>query len=316
MSAEVVDQMDVKEEDKSAMNDTESHPNVRRRVMALKKLQFESIKVEGELAHEVFALSAKYKDKYLAIEGKRKQIVSGEVEPNDKDCELGFESMEGLADSLPPKPSIDANIRGIPGFWLKVMQSSDEVFDWIRPKDEAILSHLTDIDVTLVENPPQIVLKFSFGINEYFENSLLTKTYDLAFGPNPQSQSLWSRDNYYPIARKGCPIEWKDGKNVTQKVQKNKKSLVEEVVKFDSFFDFFDDTLLKSPTKGEPNADEIEDRLDDDWSLGQHLAEDVVPKAVLYYTGEVFSDDGQTSDESDYSSDESDSESQSESESQ
>ena len=105
-----------------------------------------------------------------------------------------------------------------------------------------------------------------FEANEYFDNEILTKEYDLKC--DADLDDPWSYDGIaiikgkgfvFPIivrffhfnacfARNSCKIDWKKGKNVTEKTvtkkQKHKSKgqvrTVTKTVKNDSFFNFFD----------------------------------------------------------------------------
>jgi len=103
----------------------------------------------------------------------------------------------------------------------------------------------------------------------------------------------------------GCKIDWKAGKNVTVKSVKkkikprNKKGvpkIITKEEKQDSFFNFFDTPKKASEEKALVKADEedfSEGEGDEelymiaDFEIGQYIREKIVPKAVLYYTGEL-----------------------------
>ncbi|CAH8292143.1 unnamed protein product [Schistosoma turkestanicum] len=98
------------------------------------------------------------------------------------------------------------------------------------------------------------------------------------------------------------------GKNVTvklvKKVQKRKsggaKRTVTKSVREDSFFNFFDPP---AETLSDDLDEDTEMLLESDFKLGQFLRESVIPKAVLYFTGEAvdseFDDDDEDDDDDD-----------------
>merc|ERR1711874_207069 len=98
---------------------------------------------------------------------------------------------------------------------------------------------------------------------------------------------------------KGCKIEWAKGKNVTRKSVKQKgkgsAKTVIKLVKADSFFNFF------NPPEVDENDKDVseEDRatLVLDYDVGFSIKEKLIPRAVLYFTGEVFGDDSDYEDE-------------------
>merc|ERR1712076_96156 len=115
----------------------------------------------------------------------------------------------------------------------------------------------------------------------------------------------------------GCTINWKSAeKNVTQrtvkKKQKNKKTgqtrSITQVLPQDSFFNFFQpiESKVENMRKilAEQNDEMDEDEFDQqaamleaDYEIGHFIRERLIPRAVLYYTGEL--DDEESEDEYD-----------------
>ena len=85
----------------------------------------------------------------------------------------------------------------------------------------------------------------------------------------------------------GCLIEWNVGQNVTEKSVK-KKDTTMKIFKTDSFFNFFSPPELKEGYSEE--NDKIEEYLENDFEIGHFIKERVVPRAVLYFTGEIDED--------------------------
>lgn len=92
----------------------------------------------------------------------------------------------------------------------------------------------------------------------------------------------------------GCQINWKPGKNITVKTIKKKQKhkargavrTVSKQVPNDSFFNFFNP----------PDVPEDESKLDEesqnilasDFEIGHFLRARVIPRAVLFYTGDLL----------------------------
>ena len=93
----------------------------------------------------------------------------------------------------------------------------------IEDHDEPILEHLIDVRCKLSECSDQMAftLEFEFSENNYFSNSLLTKTYKL--------QNMLDEDDPLGyegpeiISCEGCKIDWKEGMNVTEKIVKKRQ---------------------------------------------------------------------------------------------
>ena len=120
-------------------------------------------------------------------------------------------------------------------------------------------------------------LYFHFGPNEYFENQVLTKTYELKCEPQEDDPfsfevitqmqsinfSIFVLQGPEIIKCTGCTVEWKKGKNLTVKQVKKKQKhkskgsirTITKQVKADSFFNFFDPPVVPD----DPNAEVDED---------------------------------------------------------
>ena len=152
--------------------------------------------------------------------------------------------------------------------------------------DEPILKHLQDVTVSLPETNSGFFLNFHFGPNEFFSNTVLTKEYILKNDYN--KEDLLEFDGPELIAARGCSIDWKPGKNPGVRIIQKKKKVIKE--KRDTFFDFF--------TPPNVNIDEMRDHYDDEtnraitrlnehFDIGMKIKEKLIPKAVLYFTGEA-----------------------------
>lgn len=282
---------------------------VRRRLKALKKLQSDMSNIEAKFFEELHQLECKYETLYNPFYVKRYKIVSAEVEPDDNECQWPSEDEgDSLEDDFKKKASIDkspdseceemeeeVDMKGVPEFWLRIFKNVEILADLIEENDEPILKHLLDIRVRLLNyGAPGFVLEFVFEPNEYFTNTLLTKEYTMNLGPDPED--VLSYEGPEIVRCKGCSIDWKDGRNVTvkrvQKTQRRKgqdaRRTVVKTVRTHSFFNFFSPPQVQ---EGEVLDDETEDILSADYEIGHFLRDRVVPKAVLYYTGEALDSD-------------------------
>ncbi|XP_054154286.1 nucleosome assembly protein 1-like 1-B isoform X2 [Oppia nitens] len=283
----------------------DSLPNiVKRRVKALKNVQIEKIKIEGDFYKELHELEVRYAAKYVPLFEKRTQIVNGSYEPNDEEANYPSDEEEEeeeneLSDGVKEKVKVedkpeDKNIKGIPEFWLTILKNVDTFAENIQEHDEDILKHLIDIRVTLIKEPAGFKLDFVFSPNDYFTNEILTKEYELRC--TPDFEDPWSYDGIAIVKCKGCQINWNKGKNVTEKTvtkkQKHKSKgqirTVSKTVKNDSFFNFFDPPEV--PEKLEDLEDETHALLQADWEMGELLRQNIVPRAVLFFTGEALDD--------------------------
>jgi len=278
-------------------------PVIRRRVNALKKLHLDTVKIEMEFYRKVHELECEYAERYRPATDKRKQIVNGSYEPNDDECKIPVVDEDELAEELNTKASLQNGpdgekdiAKGIPEFWLTTFKNVDIIAEMIQDHDEPILKHLTDVEVKTSRDPMAFTFLFHFSPNEYFTNSTLTKEYILKCEPDPKDP--YEFDGPEIINCKGCKIDWKPNKNITVKLVKKKQKhkqkgatrFVTKEVKNDSFFNFFDPPVV--PEGGEDSLDDItRDLLNADFEIGQILRDRILPRAVLYFTGEAHDDD-------------------------
>lgn len=191
----------------------------------------------------------------------------------------------------------EPNPKGIPEFWFTIFRNVDMLSELVQEYDEPILKHLQDIKVKFSEpgQPMSFVLEFHFEPNDYFSNSVLTKTYKMK--SEPDKADPFSFEGPEIVDCDGCAIDWKKGKNVTVKTIKKKQKhkgrgtvrTITKQVPSDSFFNFF--SPLKASGDGESLDEDSEFTLASDFEIGHFFRERIVPRAVLYFTGEAIEDD-------------------------
>ncbi|XP_061101329.1 nucleosome assembly protein 1-like 4 isoform X1 [Conger conger] len=281
--------------------------SVKRRVNALKQVQVRCAHLEAKFYEEVHELERKYAALYQPLFDKRKDVVSGAVEPTDEECEWHSDREEGeeLADELKKKatieekkeePAAEEDPKGIPEFWLTIFRNVDMLSDLLQEHDEPILKHLQDIKVKFSEpdQPMSFTLEFHFETNNFFKNTVLTKVYKMK--SEPDSADPFSFEGPEIVDCEGCDIDWHKGKDVTVKTIKKKQKhkgrgtvrTITKQVPNDSFFNFFNP--IKVSSDGEMDEDS-ELTLATDFEIGHFFRERVVPRAVLYFTGEALEDD-------------------------
>jgi len=286
-------------------------PVVQGRLKALKNLQLETIKAEADYYRDVHQLDVKYQEKYNQIHEKRAKVICGSHEPSGAELEWPSEDEEEDDDpevqlskkveEITLHPDFPETSKGLPKFWFHTLKSANEesLMGLIEPHDEEVLAHLTDLTVSLTPDNTGFTLYFHFQENPFFTNEVLTKEYTLRGGPDPDN--LLQYDGPEIISCKGCKIDWKEGKDVTKKTMKVKtisgkkgktgspvKAITKEV-ETDSFFDFFSPPEIKE----DGEVDDSEDRaaLAVDFDVGFAIKEKIIPRAVLYFTGDIFDDD-------------------------
>ncbi|KAK6488303.1 nucleosome assembly protein 1-like 1-A isoform X2 [Huso huso] len=287
----------------------ESLPKVvKRRVNALKNLQVKCAHIEAKFYEEVHELERKYAALYQPLFDKRSEIINAAYEPTDEECEWKADEEEELTvssqEEMKEKAKVDEekkdeekeDPKGVPEFWLTVFKNVDLLSDMLQEHDEPILKHLKDIKVKFSDlgQPMNFTLEFYFECNDFFSNELLVKTYKMR--SEPDESDPFAFDGPEIMGCTGCQIDWKKGKNITLKTIKKKQKhkgrgtvrTVTKTVPNDSFFNFF--TPPEVPESGELDEDS-EAILAADFEIGHFLRERIVPRAVLYFTGEAIEDD-------------------------
>jgi len=299
-------------------------PAVKRRIKALKKLQLEATNIEAKFFAEVHVLECKYHNLYVPLYEKRSKIVNAEYEPTEEEAQwpsddddeaaLGDQlkktKIEDAPKETPPQPQSPTtetkpDPNGIPNFWLTAFQNFSLLAEMVQSYDEPILNHLTDIKVTCTEEPMGFALDFHFSPNIYFTNTVLRKEYLMKCEPDEDDPFNFEGPEIYKC--KGCTINWNKGMNVTLKTVKKKQKhksrgvvrTVTKTVQNDSFFNFFAPPDVPDNAKDEDIDDELRQLLTSDFEIGHHVRERIVPRAVLYYTGEAVEDEDDDYEEED-----------------
>ncbi|KAH1027991.1 hypothetical protein HUJ05_001401 [Dendroctonus ponderosae] len=242
-------------------------PAVKRRVNALKKLQLETTNIEALFFKEVHDLECKYHRLYVPLYEKRNTIVNGEYEPADNECEWHSDDEdEGLSTSLKEKAKLEESFK----------------------------------------------LEFYFTPNEFFTDTVLTKEYFMKCVPEEDDPFSFEGPEIFKCI--GCTINWNKGKNPTIKTIKKKQKhksrgvlrVVTKTVQNDSFFNFFSPPTIPEGTKDEDVDEDLRNLLTSDFEIGHYIRERVIPRAVLYFTGEAIEDEDYEEEEEDEEDEEED----------
>lgn len=297
---------------------------LKRRINALRNLQLKSADVEAKLSEELHKLEHKYSKMFEPMLTQREKIVNGEYEPTDEEATWQYDNegeeggeANGSASKKQKTNDKDQDIKGLPDFWLQTLRSNSLLSGLISEHDEPILTHLRDIRVKLADDKIAYSIEFHFNPNEYFTNTVLTKTFEMN---TQRSKTNPLTGETSPLAKSlGTAIEWKEGKNVVEKLKQQLKKKQEQTTPVKgrgskaeeadededdepaiSFFSLFETrgkdgvNPLVSGQISPENIGELEELahgFELDYEVGQVLKDVIVPKAVLYYTGEL-SDEG------------------------
>lgn len=269
--------------------------DVVRRVKALKNIQIKHAALAAQFEKEVAALELKFSSLHQPLFDQRTKIIAGDYEPTDEEAHFSEEEEDDEdEDEKKEAPAADEpKAKGIPQFWLTVLQRSDLIGSHIEQHDVPVLEHLSDIKVVYnADAGTGFKLEFHFSPNEYFSDTVLTKTYTVDLG-HEEGQLIYEGPSFSGVT--GSEIHWNTGKNVgvkaVKKKQKKKGSNQTRVItKFEkqpTFFDFFAPPKVPANDEEEPDH-EIAAQLEEDYEIGETIRDRLLPNAVLWFTGEAL----------------------------
>jgi nucleosome assembly protein 1-like 1 len=265
-------------------------PVIQGRVRALQGMQASINEIRDKYMEEHKAIEKKYEALYEPYFAKRLQIISGQREPTDEEVSKGQGEDFKEAEDANQK---DSGESGISEFWLLAMNNHDGVSEIIEERDEECLKSLTNITAKCFDDPDKgFTIEFHFAENEFFTNTLLTKTYHLV-----------DEDEIVLDKAEGCEIDWKPGKNLTVIMKKKKQRAkggkqtrtVTKEEPCESFFNFFKPPQIPEDMDDDDDDEDmgatLEELVEQDYEIGCMIKDQIVPKAVCWYTGEAASHD-------------------------
>ena len=298
-------------------------PKVRERVTALQGLDKKYKELHEAHQAALLAIHRKYDIQAAPLMMRRREIVCGEEggEPTNEEVLKGFpKDHEGAVKLEGESAEGEEKEKGIPHFWLSVLQHHVIIAEMITERDEEALMHLIDVTYATLEEPAHgFTLRFTFEPNEFFTDSIIDKTFILC----REGDDGWRVEH-----TNSTKIQWKDAKNLTVKTitkkqkSKTKKGAVRYITTSqpcDSFFNFFKNKEEKKEKEKEEDAegslDGEEEEDEEQWyAMAQTLKDKIIPLAVEYYTGEApdgssdidedENEDGNEEDEEDQEDDE------------
>ncbi len=264
-----------------------SDNNLKKKLVAIKKLVCERMSLEKDFKKEHNKLEYKYEQLYKPFYERRQKIIEGEEKP---DIEKIREKLEELKINEEEAKKENENEKGIPEFWYKVILNNQDIM--VNEKDKDVLKKLKMIKCTPEENG-NFSLEFFFEPNDFFTNEVLKREFIL--------------DEDYDIKEiKSDEINWKsDSVNPTielkQKKVKNKRTKQVKTItkkeKVPSFFSSFRHFEKKEGENKEEKDEEDEDEegeelnIEDEYDLALQFKEEIIPYAIEYYLG-IADDEG------------------------
>ncbi|KAH8366513.1 hypothetical protein KR084_000090 [Drosophila pseudotakahashii] len=272
--------------------------SVQNRLRALKQNQLQQVRISEQFFREVYELERRFYGQSCALFDARRDILDGLVEPplqtesswphDDSLHPLDFEHNEELRQlRLKWLPASPDPVCGVPRFWLTVFQNVPLLSELVQDHDEPLLECLAD--VRLAYDQDSYTVSFQFRPNGYLHDSslLLTKRYFLQHSADPEYPFLFEGPEI--VRCEGCHIHWRDGSNLTlQTVESRRRNRggrsCTKVMPRESFFRFFAPPQALDLSLADEKTKLI---LGNDFEVGFLLRTQIVPKAVLFYTGDL-----------------------------
>uniref|UniRef100_M3Z0H3 Nucleosome assembly protein 1-like 1 n=1 Tax=Mustela putorius furo TaxID=9669 RepID=M3Z0H3_MUSPF len=256
---------------------------VKTQVNALKNLQVTCAQIEAKFYEEVH-------------DRERNYVVLYQPLFDEEDKVLELKEKAKIEDKKKDEEKEDP--KGIPGFWLTVFTLTCSVI-MVQEHDEPILKLLKDIKVKFSDvGQPVFVLEFHFEPKEYFTTEVLTKIYRMKSDQMILIPFLLMESEVMGCT--GCQIDWKKGKNIPLKTIKKQQKhkgcgIVYTVTKtVSNDFNFF---APPGVPEGGDLDDDAEAILAPDFEIGHFLHARIIPRSVLYFTGEAIIGDDDDDDE-------------------
>lgn len=269
---------------------------VQNRVLALKHNQLQQIKISEQFFREVYELEKRFYGQSCTLFDARRDIVAGDVEPpiterywHEEPDELleeikTTEEFKQLIEQLPQLPN---NAVGVPSFWLTVFRNVALISDLVQEHDEPLLECLLDVRISY--EPDSYTVHFRFAPNEYLHTSslVLTKKYILRHEADKDYPFMFEGPEI--VRCEGCHIHWRDGSNLTLQTVRQKRSRkggrnVPKVMPRESFFRYFSPPQAMDLSLADEKTKMV---LGADFEVGYLLRTQIVPKAILFYTGDI-----------------------------
>ncbi|KAI6121155.1 nucleosome assembly protein [Pisolithus sp. B1] len=276
---------------------------VKKSIEALKGVQVKQNELQNQFRRECLELEKKYLELQKPLYERRLAIISGAAKATQEEIDAGTQASQKDNEEYTPIPAdAPGDPAPIPEFWLTALRNHVGLSELITERDAAALKHLTDIRLSYLPSDqpkPGFKIAFHFSPNEYFENEILEKTYLY------QEEVGYSGDFVYDRAI-GTEIKWKEDKDLTKEFEikkaaqqkrysdlipdTNRTRLVRKARPTDSFFNFFSPPV---PPAGEDELDDddledLEEKLETDYQIGEDLKEKIIPRAIDYFTGKAL----------------------------
>ncbi|XP_019437153.1 PREDICTED: NAP1-related protein 2-like isoform X2 [Lupinus angustifolius] len=221
--------------------------------------------------------------KMVADKSKKLKVSEKEETEIDGELVLSIEKLQEMQDELEKvneeasdkvleieqkyneirKPIYDKRneiIKSIPDFWLTAFLSHPALGDLLNDEDQKIFKYLSSLEVEDSKDVKSgYSITFNFNPNPYFDDTKLVKAFTFLEEGTTKVTAT--------------PIKWKEGKDITNGVNHEKKGSKRAPIDI-SFFSWFSDTEQKD------DLDDIHDEV------AELIKDDLWPSPLTYFNNE------------------------------
>jgi nucleosome assembly protein 1-like 1 len=255
------------------------------RVKKLQELNESRKTIMEQYLVERAGLEKRFNEKLQPLYTERASIVRGE-----HDEAIANEVNVNLNGDCLPRERTEADVGGIPQFWACAMTQMETIGELITEEDVDCLEHVQDVTKIDRDDGKGFTLRFFFAPNDYFTNTVLEKNYEV---PN-----MLLSDEPLLKSVTGTTIDWKPGKCLTHRTVNKKQRgkgkhagqlrTVSKNEQKESFFHWFSPPEMPPiDSIDEEEAEKLELIFDSDYEVAQAFRTDLIPKAVLWFSGKV-----------------------------
>ncbi|KAF9892784.1 nucleosome assembly [Aspergillus nanangensis] len=175
---------------------------------------------------------------------------------------------------------------GVPKFWLRAMCNHHKLQGMVRKFEFHALAFLKDIRVDYLDET-DYVLSFHFRENDFFTNREIHKGFYFR---------EWKGNKGEPkvlFEARGSPIEWKDGygekrleddSDTREWVSSSRHKFKLRENRWMPLFTWLSETVAADDKDQDSTAEALKEHL----AAGEEFRDDLVPRAIDWYTGELF----------------------------
>eukprot|EP01060_Flectonema_neradi_P011988 TRINITY_DN1890_c1_g1_i1.p1 TRINITY_DN1890_c1_g1~~TRINITY_DN1890_c1_g1_i1.p1 ORF type:complete len:389 (+),score=104.69 TRINITY_DN1890_c1_g1_i1:46-1212(+) len=168
--------------------------------------------LKEDVMEEIFSKKVRLRITMLEQLQKRHNAIADEKAAKLQNLKISFE--KSLEEANATRREL---VKGVPGFWYKVIRTNKTTAGWVNDFDKEVLSHCTDVecfsypsdqhdkeDPDMPKSGEGCLLRMTFSENPFFTNKKLVKRYEFVTVASEEE-----RGNKFLRAAVGTTVDWK-----------------------------------------------------------------------------------------------------------